>query len=201
MKLFVCAVLFCVAAPAVSLAQDAAIVARLTKTSLTQCRRAQNSYELDFEGTFEIENTSNETILIAKSVDVVLSVTAASSQEQLKGKKYSFVTNQVFGGKSRLPPRLEDLVAIKPGQKASVQIGVVLPATIDSKERERLQPGQHWLEMEFSALPFSLWSLGRSDFDSWQRKWRSRGLLLKEYFLTEPFPLDVIPNTQALRCE
>lgn len=180
-------------------AQTPAVEVRMSDMSVEQCRRGQTSYELDLEGRFDLRNVSSETILVARNVDAVSSVTAADSLEELKNHHYSFVMSQEFGGNTPIP-RLEELTRVKPGETTSIRMGVVLPATTNPQEtgKNRLSSRKYWVQLEFSTIPFSLWS--QSDRNAWKIKWKSNGTFLSDYFLTEPFLFDVVPNEKARNC-
>ncbi len=108
---------------------------------------------------------------------------------------------QEFAGNTSDPvARLEDFVVLKPGGKAAVQMGLVLPASTDLKESgtSRLRPGKHWLQLEFLTLPFSL--SNRGNFELWKQKWSSTGTLMDKYLVTDPFPLNVVPDANAANC-
>jgi hypothetical protein len=200
-KSVICSLLSFVAVATTSLAQTPQFVARMSNVKLEQCRRAQHLYEFDLEGTFEFENTSDETILIPSNIDVVRSVEAASSPQELQGKQYSFVMVQEFGGNANAPvARLEDFVVLKPKQKTAIQMSLVLSASTDPKEtsKVRLHSGKQWVLLEFLTLPFSLWNSG--DFELWKKKWSSSGVLMNKYVVTDPFPLDVVPDANAANC-
>ena len=182
--------------------QMAAVQARMSSVSITQCRRAESTYEIDIEGTFEIENTSNRTLLVSRKIDMIETVSAASSPEELRQKKYSLAVTQWFGGSvSGAAPRLEDFIALKPGEKGVVSMSAVVPASSDPTFRgdKGLRPGRSWVQFQFCTLPYGFpW--GHKNMSFWKRKWRSTGLLLTGDFLTDPFPVDWSPEPKARQC-
>lgn len=175
--------------------------ARMSSITLTECRRAQNVYEIGIQGKLEIENTSPKTILIAKKVDVVPTITAASSEEEADHGIYSFVMNQEFGGTLDKEPRLEDFIGIKPGEKGMIELGAVARANTEANysRKDSLHPGKNWVQFNFLTFPLSFPS-GRKNFNLWKNKWKSNGMLLNSYFMTQPFLLDIRPDTNAATC-
>jgi hypothetical protein len=176
---------------------------RMSSISVIQCRRAERAYELDIEGTLELENTSGNTLLVSKKVDMVSMVVAASSPEELKHKKYSFAMNQEFGSvRSNPAPQLADFIALRSGQSSLVPISAVVSASTDPTYRgtERFRLGKSWVQFRFSTLPVSF-PRSRRALNSWGKKWSSLGLLSSEEFLTEPFPLNWVPDPKAPKCD
>lgn len=174
--------------------------ARMASISLTKCRRAQGVYEIDIEGKFEIENTSKKTFLVAKKPDMIQAITAALSPEEANRGIYSFVMNQEFGGITSKEPRLEDFVVIKSGEKGTIELGAVVKANIETNYsgNDSLRLGKNWVQFYFLTIPSSFPS---RHFNSWKNKWKSTGILLNTYFMTQPFPVDITPDMNAPQCE
>jgi hypothetical protein len=185
-------------------AETGVLQARISSISVAQCHQAESAYEMDIEGTFELENRSTETLLVPKRVDMVRTITASSSQEQAERHIYSFVMSQEFGGShtsSSPAPELEDFMTLKPGQKGLVKMSAVVPVDTDPTHTgtERLRPGKHWFQFEFFPLPSTFpWS--RKEVTLWRNKWKTRGMLLDEYVVTQPFPVEVVPDPTARKC-
>ena len=112
------------------LAQPQALRARLSSVFTQQCQRAQNAYEVEIRGRFEIENASTkETVLVPKRIDEIQTITAARSLKKAKGKIYSFVMNQeISPTPTGSEPRLEDFIILRPGEKGLVQMSAVVPS-------------------------------------------------------------------------
>jgi hypothetical protein len=184
-----------------ALAEAPVLQARMSSIFLTACWRAQNIYEIDIEGKLEIENTSPETILVAKKIDMVRTVTAALSAEEANRGIYSFAMNQEFGGTLDKEPRFEDFIAIKPGEKGTVELGVVVPANTDANYsgKDRLRLGKNWVQFSFFPIPLSF--PGGHKFNLWKNKWKSTGMLLNSYFMTQPFLVNVAPDANGPKCE
>jgi hypothetical protein len=186
-------------------AQAPMLRAKMTSVSIEQCHRGQSArYELKLGGTLEFENTSNETLLLPKKIEVVRGVVAALTPDDARNKKYIFVMNQEFGGRVKsAKPKLEDFVALTPGASATVRLeGAVLPASADANDRGGMlfNPGTYWVQLYFAALPgslvFSSENLARA-----KKKLGSFGTLVDTDVLTEPFRLDVAPDPKARKCE
>ncbi len=173
-------------------------------SSIHQCRRGQSErYDIYVGGHFEVENTSEAALLLPKRVDVVRGVTVALSLADAKHQKYSFVMNQEFGanGKS-VKPRIDDFIAIRPREKRMIEItSVAIPATADPNENDhnQLRPGKYWMQLEFLPLPNSFPS-GDKEFHVWQEKWKSSGMLLQSYVLTDSFLVEVALDPNVPKC-
>src|SRR3954462_6778613 len=93
-----------------TVASDPGLRANMTSLHTTQCRRSHEVSEVNLSGRFEVLNSSSETILLPKTTDLVLSVSAASSYENSKQGKFEFQMNQEFGVAKAVDPRLEDFI-------------------------------------------------------------------------------------------
>lgn len=172
--------------------------------NLKQCRRAESLYEITINGSFDVENTSNRTLLVPKIVDHVRTLAASVTQKDLEANRYAFVMNQEFGASHNLSgPKLEDFIVIKPGGTGRVELdGIVATANAmtGGSSTDRLHPGKYWMEFKFLPLPSSF-PTGQANFTKWQKRWKSTGLLVDHYLWTEPFPVDVVIDPGAPRCD
>lgn len=185
-------------------AQTQTVRVNLSSSSIRQCRRGQSErYDIYVGGKFEVENPSDETILIPKRVDVVRSVAIALSLTDAKDKKYAFVMDQEFGANAKnAKPLIGDFIAIKPLEKHTVEIiPTAIPATADPNDNahEQFRPGKYWLQLEFLPLPNSFPS-GDKEFRIWQERWKSSGILLRSYVLTDPFLIEIVLDPNAPKC-
>lgn len=184
----------------VSSSQEQPIKAKLSTISVEECRRGQHSYDLDLEGVFQVENASGQTILVPRNLDMVEMVMGARTAEQLQTKPPFVMFQELSAGAGSPEPVLTDFVVLKPGERAAVEMGVVLSASTDPSESEihRIKPGENWLKLQYSSLPSSI--SNRGDFEALKKRWQYTGTLIDGHFLTEPFRFDFVPNETARDC-
>lgn len=198
--LFVLLVLTPTPAPA----QTPIVHVGVSSTSIHECRRDQSErYDVYVGGHFQVENRSDAAILLPKRVDVVRSVVVALSPTDARDRKYVFVMDQEFGANGKnVKPHISDFIVIKPQEKRTLIIlPTAIPATADPNDNahEQFRPGKYWLQLEFLPLPNSFPS-GDKELPIWQDKWKSSGMLLRSYVLTEPFPIEIVLNPNAPKC-
>ena len=191
-------------APMPAPAQTQMVHVGVSSTSIHECRRDQSErYDVFVGGQFQVENRSDAAILLPKRVDVVRSVAVALSPTDARDRKYVFVMDQEFGAnRKNVKPRFSDFIVIKPQEKRTVRIlPTAIPATADPNDNghEQFRPGKYWLQLEFLPLPNSFPS-GDKEFPIWQERWKSSGILLRTYVLTDPFPVEIILSPNALKC-
>ena len=191
-------------APTPTLAQTQMVHVGVLSTSIHECRRDQSErYDVYVGGHFQVENRSDSAILLPKRVDVVRSVAVALSPTDARDRKYVFVMDQEFGANGKnAKPRISDFIVIRPQEKRTAKIlATAIPATADPNDNahEQFRPGKYWLQLEFLPLPNSFPS-GDKELPIWQERWKSSGLLLRSYILTEPFPVEIVLSPNAPKC-